>query len=714
MNGIINLTNCDEEPIHLPGSIQPHGVLLALRDGVVAIASANAAGLARRDVLGKRIDELVELNSLAWADLLAPGFDYSAVNPLEGTIGGGTWNTILHRSSDLVVVELEPVAETLPVGTAASFRMLQQIQTAPSLEELMPIAARHIHELTGYDRVMIYRFAPDDSGEVIAERRREGLESFFGQHFPAADIPAQARRLYFLNLTRLIADRDYVPSPLVAVDRDEPPLDLTHAQLRSVSPIHCEYLRNMGVGASMSISIVVDERLWGLVACHHYAPLFVSYPTRIACESIARNLGLLVDSRQRVQEARSRETASATKLRILEAAAAQDDLLEGFRAEEQTLIGLVAADGAALLHGNLIVSAGRTPPNELIASLPRILAAAAHTMVFATDAAEEAVPELRDRPNFPAGLLAAEFHDDPPGWIFWFREEILRKIDWGHAPQKVVPTDDSSRLSPPGSFGLWSETVRGRSKPWTESERAAASELRDGFRVLASREASRLHRIHEGLTAMIFHDLRSPLAAISMAAHLLGDADGAQGELTGSISASSRRMKRLVEQLTEFTRIRQGDEIRLARRPVDAHDLTFRLVRESETGFPGTTIRVETEGPETIEVDPDRTEQIASNLISNARHHGDPSRPITVRSIGGPDGWTLSVHNYGPPIPPETRTHLFDAFFSNEKKRSSTGGLGLGLFITKTLVDAHRGSITVESGDEGTTFRVTLPRAHGA
>lgn len=286
----VDLGNCDREPIHIPGSIQPHGALLAVTRGdlVVAAASANTRdllGVAHDALMGAPLATLLDAASLGAIEAVAGAPSLHASHALSVEIGGRAFELCAHRASGLVVIELEPSAGD--AGTRALFERtraaMEHIQFAPRLAEVWPVLATEVRAITGYDRVMVYRFAAGGAGEVIAEARREDVESLLGLWFPASDVPQQARALYVRSRVRHIVDAAYVPVPIVPAlsPVTGEPLDLGRAHLRSVSPIHCRYLANMGVRGSMSISLVHEERLWGLIACHHVAPRFVPHLPRM-------------------------------------------------------------------------------------------------------------------------------------------------------------------------------------------------------------------------------------------------------------------------------------------------------------------------------------------------------------------------------------------------------------------------------------------------
>src|SRR3569623_2064030 len=365
----VTIDNCDQEPIHIPGAIQPHGMLLAFGDGDLRLrqASENAPAL-----LGVEQGQLFQLplESLvgeAAASVLRANQGartWKRFNPIASELGGRKLDAVVHRSGDLVVVELEPAGlPTYRDYGADTHQALMQLQPADSMPELLDEAAQIGRRVTGYDRVMVYRFDQDGHGQVVAEDRLASLEPFLGLRYPASDIPAQARRLYVASPLRIIADIGYRPVGLIAAPGTAPrgPLDMTHSTLRSVSPIHIEYLRNMGVGASMSVSLVHGGKLWGLIACHHYGPKLVPYPVRMTCELIGQMLATLILSLQRSEELRKQEMLSDRRTRLLERLARADYVAVGLTEMADDFLGLVDASGAAIIEAGRCTRAGRSP-----------------------------------------------------------------------------------------------------------------------------------------------------------------------------------------------------------------------------------------------------------------------------------------------------------------------------------------------------------------
>ena len=500
----VDLTNCDTEPIHIPGSIQPHGVLLGVdeADWRVAVVSSNAEELLGRPVAAVLGAPLAAVLGQGPTDAVR---QHVAVTELhvEGAgvplrlargVGRAAWvgqpvEAVMHRSGGLLVLEIEPDLRdpaSAPLSHRATRAAITHLAATSTVRDLAQALASQIRNLTGHDRVMVYRFDPEWNGEVIAEDRREDLEPFLGLHYPASDIPVQARHLYETSWSRVIADVSYQPSPLVS---DGPPgtyepLDLSLAVLRSVSPIHVEYLTNMGVKASMSVSLIQDGRLWGLVACHHYSgPCCPSHDARSAAEFIGQAASHLLRDREGADD-RVSSGGSAQHLATLTEHLARDPRapLEVLADHPELLLRLTDATGAVLSTGDRLVHLGLTPDDATVRRIVRLLPHPEDRLA-STDHLVNVDPSL-DSDQAAGALLV---RDGGGMWLLWLRTEVEQTVDWGGDPRQLTPAtgeDGAPRLSPRTSFARWREVVRGRSLPWRTWQVDAAQRL--GTTIVAS------------------------------------------------------------------------------------------------------------------------------------------------------------------------------------------------------------------------------------
>src|SRR5919202_2549488 len=476
------LQGCADEPIAVPGAIQPHGALLAVTepDLAVVVASANAA-----DVLGVTPASLADVLAPADLDRLSAGLtgDLAEVNPLRLRIAGAEVDLVVHRADGLLVTEWEPLAgaeQADAVWHARLALVLQRLGASGTLDELTASLARDVRALTGFDRVMVYRFDPEWNGEVVSEDRSADLEPFLGLRYPASDIPAQARALYATNWLRLIPDATYrrVPLQPAADPVTGRPLDLSGAMLRSVSPVHLEYRANRGVVASMSVSLVDHGRLWGLIACHSYrGPHRPSYADRLAAEFLGRTASLLLQTTVEAGE-QGRVVAVAQRQAELLAALGRPPRspAQALTGGTPTVLDLLPAAGAAVRLDGRLRLVGRTPPAERV---PELVAALLARGRPATDALGSVVPEAADVADTASGLLAVEVGGGRGDFLAWFRPDTPREVTWGgnpHTPE-TVETEAGPRPSPRRSFAAWRETVRGTATPWRAHEVEAAQAL---------------------------------------------------------------------------------------------------------------------------------------------------------------------------------------------------------------------------------------------
>ena len=492
------VAECSREPIHIPGSIQPHGALLAvaLADLRIVQASANTEeflGASATSLRGRSLDELFD------AQLHFPLDAIEQANPRAVLVDGRLFDAILHRTGDRLLVELEPAAPLDELTTPALRdpylqlnHAIRRLREAANVDELLALAAREVRTLTEFDRVMVYRFEPDEHGVVVAEARRDDVQPYLGQHYPATDIPPQARRLYLVNPLRAIPDARYRPSPLVpALDpATGAPLDLSHSVLRSVSPVHLEYLANMGVRASMSISLPHGSRLWGLIACHHEAPRFVPYRTRMACELFGNVLAWLVALRADGEREQARARAAEVRMAIVERVD-RDGVVNAVARGSPSVLDLVAAGGAAIWRPGTCRTLRNTPSESQIGRLVQWLRTVLRDGVFATDRLSDVCPFGEELKDVASGLLTIQFAAQREHLIFWFRPEAPRTVRWAGDPAAPLARR-GERISPRKSFTDWIEQVKLTAVPWQDVEIESAVGLRTAIMARAvQREAAR-------------------------------------------------------------------------------------------------------------------------------------------------------------------------------------------------------------------------------
>jgi two-component system, chemotaxis family, sensor kinase Cph1 len=495
----LDLTVCDREPIHIPGAIQPHGLLLVAQaeDGRVIGGAGDIEDRLATQWIGRTLTELLG------AHAVAPLADADPDEPVTlGAVQGAreALEAVARRQDAHWLVQLEPPS-SLWSDAAQLLVWLDRaggsFERASDLRALCDRASIVFRELTGFDRVMIYRFLDNEAGVVVAEDRDPALDSFLNHHFPASDIPRQARALYVRNRVRVIPDVGYVPQPLrPAVLRD---LDLSDIDLRSVSPVHIQYLRNMGVAASASVSIVKDGVLWGLIACHNRTPRALSYGQRLACQALAGSFARQVRAKEEANDYRERlRLRSAEDIvtgRLLAEPAEQVLLDTG-----EELRRMLDADGFAVLHGKSLQATGRCPDEIDLREIAGFVRKNGGAQLLHTHALAERFPAAEAYGDLASGLMAVVLSSEEPLVLMWLRAEHVTVVEWAGNPHKAVDAQ-SGTLTPRASFAAWHEEVRGQARPWSLPEIEAVQRLTRAL--YEARQSRRIRDLNRELTATI-------------------------------------------------------------------------------------------------------------------------------------------------------------------------------------------------------------------
>ena len=493
--GQANLSNCERELIHLAGSIQPHGVLFVLDEPALAIVQASAntpsiVGLALDRLLGLPVKNLggdlaSQLSGLlAKSDLIEP-------TPLRCQLGEGPSRQLfegtVHRvAGSGLIVELErrvgESSATDLVG-ASHARLQQQLASAVqrfsgalSIASLSDAIVQCVREMTGYDRVMVYRFDPDGHGEIIAEAREPRLESLLGHHYPATDIPQRARELYMRNRVRVLVDVHYTPVPIEPRSRpgSGEELDMSLCYLRSMSPLHLQYLKNMGVTGTLVVSLVREGRLWGLIACHHYSPRRVHYAARAVLELLGEVIATRIAAIENYVQAQVEVLVRRLELRLIEATSTDGDWRQALFRNPRTLLQPLNATGAALFYDGEIMTAGDVPSTPDLRTLMQWVAAQSFETVYECSSVVRKNPQMASIAGTASGVLAVSLSSSRTEFLMWFRKEQPCEYTWAGDPSKPLLNDDPLTLSPRRSFTAWSEIVRGTAAAWTRAETVLA------------------------------------------------------------------------------------------------------------------------------------------------------------------------------------------------------------------------------------------------
>ncbi len=735
----IDLTNCDREPIHIPGAIQPHGVLLVLEEPelVIVQASENARMhlvLGNKPVLGSRLRDVIGEDATNTLATLLPARTLDRrphYLPQVRISGSDHWSAAIHRRDDVLLLELEPD----PDGTSASSssqdivrKAVADLDSWESLGSFCQGAADSFRLLTQCDRVMIYRFLEDETGVVIAEALAPGLDPYLGLRYPASDIPAQARELYRSNPFRATADVHAAPVRLEPAlnPRTNRPLDLSLCALRATSPIHLEYLRNMGVAASLSFSILDQGRLWGLVACHHGSPKILTRQTRIAGEILVRFVGLQVGMKEEAESKQYAETLANVRSELRSRLSQSGDYSTALMGGEPNLLSGIEAEGVALCTASRTELHGRTPSHEQVEDLCRWIGKQPWRPVWSTHCLCREYPGAEAIADRAAGIFALRVAQSSPETVIWFRPEVRQTVNWAGNP--VKPAEISSEtgkvtLHPRRSFALWQEQVVGQSARWKPIEFDHVLALREDMsQALLKHRAAEVSRLNAALVrsneelehfaATAGHDLQEPLRTITVYTELVfrqkqAELDPDSAEMVQYIIDATKRMSALIRSLLDFARTGRREKPAEIVAMNEAVNMALSNIRSTAVER-NADIRCGAL-PE-VRAHLDQLVRVFQNLISNALKYCPADRTPVVEIAAEKRGreWVISVRDNGAGFEASQAEAIFQSFYRLHS--NSESGSGLGLAICRKIVGSFGGRIWAQSEPgQGAVFCWTMP-----
>ncbi len=734
----LNPTNYDRQQIQLPGAIQPHGFLIVLNDPNLDICQVSQntkqwLDYEPEDLVNQPLSILLNIDQIETIKYCL-NQDFNHINPLDLTIKSQLFQGVVHGNQGFIFLELEPVENSLKTNFFQFYQItsgiIKKIQQADNLTELSTIIVKEIQQLTQFDRVMIYRFDENKSGHVIAEEKREDLESFLDLHYPSTDIPTTARHLYGLNFIRLIPDMNYTPVELPNHPETNEPFDLSFAFLRSVSPCHVEYLQNMGVTGSMSISIINNNQLWGLIACHHYSPKYVPYDIRTICEFLGQIMSIELPAKQESEYLNHKITLKNIQTNLINFLSQSNNLIDSLVNNRQNIKNLVNAEGVVICADNDLFSAGKTPTEGEIYPLIDWLEAQSKEDVYYTNKLPKIYPKAKIFKDLASGVLLLSLTRVTRHYIIWFRPEVIQTVNWAGNPNEPLKIEsDGITLSPRQSFALWKETVRHQSLPWQKYEVQEAIELKNAVVGIILQKADELASLNlelqhinrelDAFTYIASHDLKEPLRGIhNYSTFLLEDykniLDDDGKDKLNTLVRLTKRMEELIEALLRYSRIGRAE---LTIQPVNLNTLVENIISMLRVSVQNKSWKIIMLKPlPEIQGDPILIEEILTNLITNGLKYND--KPEKIIEIGyleekhpetEENTYTFYVKDNGIGIREKHLDVIFRIFKRLHGQNQYGGGTGAGLTIVKRIIERHGGRIWVESiYGEGTTFYFRL------
>lgn len=748
----------EQYEIRYPGSIQEHGILVVVDRASLKIiqVSSNISQflpLAPLELLGKPLKSLISPQQIRkiLASLEEHNHDFVEIIKTKKSLNNISFQGTIHTVQDSIIIELEPFTVAKKHYFVDLYAYLNNaivnITSQNKLEETYQVITKEIRKITGFDRVLIYRFKLDGSGEVVAEAKKENIESYLGLHYPAYDIPTPAREFYASNWLRIIRNVD--SQPVEIIPRQHPlkktELDLSRSTLRSVFPCHIQYLKNMGVKASMSISLLNQKKLWGLIACHHYSPKCISYETRKVGEFLGQFLSAHLFCKQEQQFKSYRLQINGIQNRLRQGLLRSPHMIaEVFLKNKNSLINLTQSQGLAVCLDQTIHLLGKTPSQQQVKTLINDFLNYHQQEIFFTDSLPSVYPSAENFQETGCGILSISlFLTHHTYHLIWFRPEQSYEVQWAGNPDdvSVVNINDIPQLTPRYSFALWKESVKNKSLPWESLEIQAAQELRNVLLLTAlefsqysqkvleekTKQADAANQAKSQFLAKMSHELRTPLNAILGFSQMMSrdcSLSEEQQEYLGIINRSGEHLLSLINDVLEMSRIEAG-QVTLHQTCFNLYDL-IKSVRELLTIKSNSkglclTVHQDQKLPKYLVGDEGKLRQIIFNLVGNGIKFTEKGEVDLFFSLLSYCPETkevvllIKVKDTGIGIERENLACIFEPFKQMGNGTISQEGTGLGLSISRQFARLMEGDITVESElGKGSTFtcrvKMSLPQ----
>lgn len=732
----VDLTNCDKEPIHIPARIQPHGFLIALNTQSLLITyasdnSINFISAKTKSLLNLSLPEFetaagftaqqISLLQLLKSGELQRNSDF--LNPYLVDLKGLPYYLIISVSGSEYLLEFEPVAINCDIQSQIG-KSVSAILSGKDLESLLYNTAKEVKEIIGYDRIMIYKFLDDGHGEVIEEIRNDNLEPFYGLHYPASDIPKQARELYKLNYIRIIADVDKIDAKISTL-KDNAALDLTYSVLRAVSPMHIQYLKNMGVASSFSISLIVKGELWGLIACHNYSPKFIDYKLREAGKLIGEIVSSALEYKTEAVQAEQsyfyQEAISLLNVHLSK----DDNIISALTEQKYTLKDINSANGVAIIFDGEISTVGETPATDNLEELANWLLDTMDDNIYYTDSLSADFPPAITYKETGSGIIACILSREMKEIIIWFKPEQITDIKWAGNPDKpaLPAASGEMSLSPRNSFDVFTQLVKYTAVKWTKLEISNVLKIRDGILDTINKRAGqirvsneRLKRAYDELDTFSYtlsHDLRTPLTSIKSYTQLVIAANKSLNEqgksMLDRVVAGANKMEFLINEVLNLAKV---GRLVLEVNEQDMNELVREVATEvtSSLNVPFSRVTIDQLPP--VSGDHTLMMQLFTNLISNAvKYSAGAAHPkVSVRAEVTNEEIIYQIRDNGIGIPAEQQNEVFELFRRMENARQIEG-TGVGLAIVKRIVERHNARIWFESElNAGTVFYLAFKK----
>ncbi len=746
----LDFDKCEDEKIHIPEAIQSYGYLFVLdpETGKIEIISENVKTLLSdtKNIIGTNFFDLLDKDNEDF-DFFYGTYERAKTQKtrlpirvrfekgLTDKVNSNGFFSVIFDSNGKIVVELEPAAKFRETYSAQHYIKLYAMSVAPkfktyeSLDSMAQEIVNTIKYITDMERVVLYKFNEDRSGQVIAEAKVDNIESYLGLYYPASDIPPQARDLYKKNWVRLMPNVDLEPSKLIPTidDSKREPLDMTHSLLRSLSPIHRQYVKNQGLKASFSMSLVTHDELWGMISCHSRQPVYIPQNVRLQCENLSQLFSWHLYAKEEELYIEKKRRADSAIDTMLDKTSPDYPIIDVFRGNKEAVLEIMAADGFAFFSEGETFSIGQTPELPVVKKLYNMAEKTKGQPFVSNKVTDFLDEEDKDDLNDIRGVLLIPLTEKRNFFTAWFRKETKQIQKWAGLPEeKSANASKKERLTPRSSFQVHIKEIHEESKQWDQNDIDMASRFNRVFlaHALETHEKMRKNlsnlqeqdRYKNEFLATLAHELRNPLAPIGAGISLLEkkqDPD-TQSKVINTMKRQVGHMTKMINDLLDVSRITRG-KIKLEKENLAIQKVIKNAVETCTTIIEENKHNLSLNLPEDflwINGDATRLSQIFSNILNNASKYTDPGGKIEILVTKDKEWVSVKIKDNGLGIPENKLNQIFDMFTQVDAHSTHTkGGLGIGLTLVQRLVLLHGGKIKVRSDGqgEGTEFEVLLP-----
>lgn len=731
----MNFVDCHEEPIHIPGYIQDFGYLIGLdvKTKTVRFHSQNITDIFEEiegeKILGKRLEDFHDVFlKVIWSDIYKNLEDFiiekNEIHQDKIFLDNGTFHISIYRNDKFIFLEFEKVLDHFYSKEKLFTSKYENIYNAKTEHEIWEELLKSFQQYIDYDRMMIYKFLSDGSGKVIAEKTKENVESFLHLHYPESDIPRQAKALYLKKRKRIFSNVYSEPVPILS-DRDEI-IDLTYSTVRAMSPIHGEYLKNTGVSSSFSTSIIVNNRLWGLVTCQNIEPKHIDVMNRVHAEVVTILASNAYYSLKNQEEIVYRQEASDQISEIRNDFLKHKTLTESISHNLSQIQQFVEADGIALVSGDQIYTEGLSPSEKCIEKITKWALENVKENIFIENRFVRNYGESICLESHASGIIISIIDRSRKELLIWFREEFQDHINWAGNPEKNIKSVlqngvETMIVSPRTSFKIFTENTKGISKPWKRRQRIAAENIHSLILETSYSQYSKIQELNKELKNLneeldsfsytISHDLGTPLTVMKLNAQMLlrgQKEEKAQKKIKAIIDEISG-MEELMTNVLELSRAKKTD---LQLESIETKNIITKISEDAKIQYKTPETKIKIKDCPNVLADKTMLQQVFQNIITNAVKYSSKTENPKVKISGEilEDEVVYRISDNGIGIEKEDKEKMFKIFARMDNAKPFKG-TGVGLSIVQRIMNRIGGKVEYESEKgKGTTFILTFQK----